>query len=335
MSQTNKKFLSLLLCLVLFLFYLPDHPVSAGSTGTISFVLLSKYSTTVNIGEEFYIAALTSTGKMPTWISSSSSIASVNTYGKVTAKKSGTVKITAKIKNAEASCKVTVNKTRITISQSSASIERGEILKLSAVTSNNSGVKWKSSKKSIAAIDDSGTVTGLKPGETVITATADQTSVTCMLKIKAPTIKLNLTKVTLYRGQKSQLSAKVSSGINPVWKTNKIGVVTVDSSGLITAVKHGSATVTATLDGVTKSCEVTVNKPTISLSSNEISLKKGTAATISAVVSSGNMPVWSSSNINIAEVNASGKITALQKGTSYIYASEDGTKAKCVLRVTE
>ncbi len=335
MSQTRKKFLSLLLCLVLFFFYLPEQPVSASASDNISFVLLSKYSTTANIGEEFYIIALTSTAKLPTWKSSSSSVASVNTYGKVTAKKSGTVTITAKIKNAEASCKVTVNKTRITISQSSASIEHGQILKLSAVTSNNSPVKWKSSKKSIATIDENGTVTGLKPGETVITATGDQTSVTCRLQVKNPTVRLNQTNITLYRGQKSQLSATVSSGINPTWKTNKKSVVTVNSSGLITAVKHGTATVTAAVDGVSRSCEITVAKPIINLSTNEISLKKGTSTSISAYVSSGNAPVWSSSNLNIAAVDASGKITALKKGTAYIYASEDGTKAKCVLRVTE
>lgn len=335
MSQTRKKFLSLLLCLVLFFFYLPGRPVSAGASGTISFVLLSKYSSTVNIGDEFYIIALTSNGKLPTWKSSSSPVASVNTYGKVTAKKSGTVTITAKIKNAEASCKVTVNKTRVTLSQSSASIEHSQTLKLSAVTSNKTQVTWKSSKKSIATVDENGTVTGLKPGETDITATADQTSVTCKLKVKLPTVKLNKTTVTLYRGQKLQLSATVSSGINPTWKTNKKSVATVNSSGLITAVKHGIAAVTATVDGVSKSCEITVASPIINLSTDEISLKKGASATLSASVSSGNAPVWSSSNSNVASVNSSGKITALKKGTAYIYASEDGTKAKCVLRITE
>ena len=42
---------------------------------------------TVNIGDEFYIIALTSNGKKPKWSSSSSSIASVNSMEKLLQKK--------------------------------------------------------------------------------------------------------------------------------------------------------------------------------------------------------------------------------------------------------
>jgi len=259
----------------------------------------------------------------------------VNTYGKVTAKKAGTATITAKIKNAEASCKVTVNKTKIAISKTSASLERGQILNLSASTSNNSNISWKSSKKSIATIDEYGIVTGIKPGETTITATADGSSTTCKITVKSPTIKLSKTKITLYRCQTAKLSATVSSAINPTWKTNKKSVALVDEAGTITAVKHGTATITATVDGISKSCEVVVEKPTITLSLTELSLKMGDAATITAAVSSGNPSVWSSSNTNIATIDTMGTITALQKGKAYIYAAEDGVKVRCILYVTE
>lgn len=335
MQHIKKSLLSFLLCFSLIFFSFPFKPVHASPISSISFVILSKYNETADIGKQFYIIALTSNGKLPTWKSSNSSIASVNTYGQVTAKKSGTVTITAKIKNAEASCKVTVNKTKISISKTSASIERGESLKLTASTSNNSEVTWKSGKKSIATVDENGNVTGLKPGETDITATANGSSATCKVKVKPPAIKLNLTKVSLYRGQKVQLSAIVSSGVNPAWKTNKKSVALVDQSGLITAVKHGTATITATVDGVSKSCEITVKIPAITLSSSEITIKKGSAASITAEVSSGNSPLWSSSNSNVVTVDASGKISALKKGTAYVYASEDGAKARCTVHVTE
>ena len=335
MSQSRKITLSILLCFTLFLFSFPVQNTFADSSDSISLIVLSKYFAAVDIGNEFYIIAITSTGNLPTWKSSNSKIASVNTYGKVTAKKSGIVTITAKIKNAEASCKVKVSKTTVTISKTNASIERGETLKLSATTSNNSQVTWKSSKKSIATISENGTITGIKPGEATITATADGSSTSCKVNVKSPTITLDKTSITLYRGQKSKLSATVSSGITAVWKTNKECVAVVDGAGTITAVKNGTAIITATVDGVSKKCEVIVQKPVITLSPTELSLKKGAVANVKATVSSGISPTWSTSNSSIATIDSSGKITALKKGTAYIYAAEDGVKMRCVIRVTE
>ncbi len=335
MSNTTKTLFSVFLSLILILFSVQFQTVSASSKNSISFVLLSKYSADLSIGDKFSILAFTSSGKSPTWKSSNTSVASVNTSGKVTAKKAGTVTITAKIKNAEAYCKVTVNKTKISLNIVSASMEHGEKLKLIATTSNNSVVTWKSSKKSIATVDQNGNVTGMKPGESIITATADKSSVTCKIRVKLPVITFDKTSITLFRGQKAHLSAVVSSGITPTWKSNKKSIAVVDKNGNVTAVKNGSATITATVDGVTKSCEVVVQKPQITLSASGINLKKGTSTIISASVSSGNPPVWSSSNPNIATVDSTGKVNAVKKGTAYVYASEDGMKTRCTVHVTE
>lgn len=54
----------------------------------------------------------------------------------------------------------------------------------------------------------------------------------------------------------------------------KKGVAVIDSRGLITAKKHGSAMITAKVDGVTKECEVTVESPVIELNKTSVSLKK-------------------------------------------------------------
>ncbi|MBB2184440.1 Ig domain-containing protein [Lachnospiraceae bacterium MD1] len=335
MLHIKKFLLSILLCLSIVIISLPTPAKTASAADSLSFIILSQYNATVDIGKEFYIVALTSNGKLPSWKSSNTKVASVNTYGKVIAKKSGTATITAKIKNAEASCKIKVNKTVITISQTSASLERGETLTLSASTSNHSKVVWKSSRKSVATIDENGTLTGIKPGETTITATADGSSVTCKVKVKYPTIKLDKTKIKLFRGQTVKVNATVSSSVTPVWKSNKKSVALVDQDGNITAVKNGTATITATVDGISKTCEVIVEKPTITLSAPELHLKVGDTSTVTAYVSSGNSVVWSSSNSNVATVNSSGTISALQKGRAYIYATEDGTKVRCVVYVTE
>jgi uncharacterized protein YjdB len=335
MKHIRKFLLSIFVSITLIFLTTPIQTVSALSYDSITFVILSRYDANANIGDKIDLIAVSTNGKQVTWKSSDSRIASVNTYGTVTAKKAGKATITAKVKNAEASCQITVNKTKVVLDKTSVSIERNDTLKLSATTSNGSAVTWKSSKKSIATIDENGTIIGIKPGSTTITAKADGSTATCILTVKSPTIKLDKTKVKLYRNQTVKLSASVSSKVNPTWKSNKKSVAIVDETGTITAIKNGTAIITATVDGVSKTCEVTVMKPDISLNFTELSLKKGDHKTITASVSSGNIPVWSTSNSNVVTVSSNGEITALQKGTAYVYASEDGTKVRCVIKVTE
>lgn len=330
-----KKFLCSFLCIAFISQSFLNQTVTALAFSPIPFIILSEYDVVTDIGDEFYLIAVTSNGKSPNFKSSNTKVASVNTYGLITAKKAGSAVITAKIKDAEASCRIVVNKTKISLSSSKAAIEHGETLKLKATTSNGSQVTWKSSKKSIAIIDEYGLVTGLKPGETTITASADGSSATCILTVKSPTIHLNKSAIKLYRGQTFKLTASVSSNLSPSWKTNKKSVALVDSDGTVKAVKNGTAVITATVDGVSKTCEVIVMKPDISLSCTELTLKKGAKTIITATVSSKNLPQWSSSNSNVVSVNSRGEITAIKKGTAYIYVTEDGTKVRCTIHVTE
>lgn len=333
MTSMKKIFTSILTCFILI--FSISSVQAAKASNPFTFVMLSQYQSTMDIGDEIYLIALTSNLKKPTWKSSNSSVASVNTYGKITAKKAGTATITAKIKDAEASCRITVRKTTISLNKTKASLERGDILKLSATTSNGSPVKWKSSKKSIATINDQGVVTALKPGETTITASSDGSSTSCKVIVKSPTVKLNQSKLTLYRGQIARLTATVSSGMKPVWKTNKKSVAVVEEDGTVTAIKHGTAIITATVDGVSKRCEIIVKQPTITFNKAEFEIKKGATVPIYATVSSGNIPIWSTSNSNVAIVDETGNVTALKKGRAYIYAAEDGVKVRCTVYVTE
>ncbi|NLO10018.1 MAG: hypothetical protein GX129_09165 [Clostridiales bacterium] len=335
MTRIKKILLSFLLCFILPFLAFSEHTKYAEASNSFSLVFLSSYKKTVSIGEDFYIIAIATNGKMPKWTSSSSRIASVNTYGKVTAKKEGNATITAKVSGGEASCKVTVRKTEISISSSAISIEGGESFLLSARSSTKTPIIWKSSHKSIATVDDKGMVIAIKPGESTITATADGSIASCKVKVKFPTIKLDKKKVTLYRGQSIKLSAHVSSGVEPTWKSNKKSVATINPDGTISAIKNGSATVTATVDGVSTTCEVIVKKPDIGLGTYELTIRVGSNELLSAKVSSGNNPEWSTSNPNVATVDSKGQITGIKKGRAYIYAKEDGTKVRCTVYVTD
>ncbi len=322
------------ICMVFMLFISGLYPAAVhASISGYEFVVLNTFSKTLNIGDEFYLAAVTSTGKKPTFSSSDKSVASVNTYGKVTAKKAGTATITAKIKNGEASCKIKVNETTVQLSAKNISLEIGYSAKLKASVSTGHPVKFKSSKSSISSVSETGVIIAKKAGTATITATADKVSVGCKVTVKQPKLKINKSSVSLYRKGKVKLSATSTSKHAPKWKSNKKSVATVDENGMVTAVKNGTAIITATVDGVSKTCEVTVKKPEVSFDKESVTLIAGKQYQAKAKVSSKNKPEYSSSNTSVASVDENGLITAIGDGKAYIYAKEDGVKARMTVIV--
>ena len=313
--------------------YFDSHAELKGDS--IKLIILSKYELNMNIGDEYWLVAVTTTGKKPSFKSSASSVASVNTYGVITAKKAGTAKITAKISGAEASCNVTVAPTAVTVSNTALSMEANRTKKLTAKTSTGAPVVWKSSKKTVATIDEDGLLTTIKPGTSRITATCQGTTAVCELTVVSPTVWIDRSSVSLYRKEKLCLTAKVSSGKTPTWRSSRSSVAEVSSTGVVTAIKHGTSVITATVDKVSVKCTVTVKQPTITLSKTELTLKPGQTAAIRAEVSSGNAPEWYSSNENVAAVDGSGNVSAVGAGKARIYCAEDGVKKYCAVIVKE
>lgn len=149
MPQYKKIFPAVfaVLCMISMLIFSVYQPSTVHAASGYEFVILNKYSKSLNIGDEFQLIAVTSNGKKPSFSSSSSSVASVNTYGKVTAKKAGTATITVKIRNGEARCKITVQKTKIEVSARKISLENGCSAKLNVTVSTGHPATFKSSKK--------------------------------------------------------------------------------------------------------------------------------------------------------------------------------------------
>lgn len=91
-------------------------------------------------------------------------------------------------------------------------------------------------------------LTLLKNGKLIKPATA----------ASAPTISLSKTSATVSRGSSITLTATCSSG-TPTWSSSNTAVATVTSTGKVTAVKYGTATITAKLStGQTATCKITV-----------------------------------------------------------------------------
>ena len=109
----------------------------------------------------------------------------------------------------------------------------------------------------------------------------------------------------------------------------------IDENGYVTALKHGTALITATVDGIKKICEVTVKPPVIKLSKTSVTLKPGDEITLVANVSSGNTPKWISKKTSVAAVSQKGIIRAKKAGTAIITVSEDGAKAICTVTVKQ
>ena len=234
---------------------------SAATNNPLPFIMLSSYRQSIPIDGQFLLIAITSDGSMPSFRSSSSAIASVNTYGVVTGKKSGTCTITAKIKQAEASCKVTVEKSVVTISESQITLENGESVQLSATVSTGHDVRWKSSSSAIASVDEEGIVIAKKCGSAIIRATADGVSAKCKVTVKKPSLSLNRSSISLYPEESFVLVAKCSSDRPLTFRSSASAVASVDESGRIIARKKGSATITVKVDGVSRICKVTVKSP--------------------------------------------------------------------------
>ena len=258
--KTNRRLrtVMVLLCMVSML-------VFSGSktdvyAGGLTFVVLSAYEQTMNIGEEYQLYAVTSNGRKPSFTSSNGKVASVNTYGRITAKKAGSAKITVKTRNGEACCRITVNKTTIRLNRTSVSMDNGSEFLLEADVSTGHEVRYKSSKRSVATVDESGVITAKKPGDTVITVSADGTSVTCRVKVKRPKVTLSLSKATLNCEEELQLAVQTNSRTTPKWKSSRPSVALVDDMGRVIALKEGKTIITATVDGVTAKATITVKE---------------------------------------------------------------------------
>lgn len=110
-----------------------------------------------------------------TWSSSNKSIATVDKKGKVTVKKAGRVKITAKASNGKKiSCTITVKDPTVIFKKKSGAVKVGKTLQ---ITFNSKYLKgdavksYKTSSKKVAKVDKNGKIKGVKKGTAKITVT--------------------------------------------------------------------------------------------------------------------------------------------------------------------
>lgn len=119
-------------------------------------------------------------------------------------------------------------------------------------------VTFKSSNKKVATINSKGVITGKKAGKAVITVKVGKYTKKLTVKVKKPSFKLVKSSVKLKKGKKTTIRVKAAPVSKVTYKTSNRKVATVNSKGVVTAKKKGTAKITVKCNGITRTFKVTV-----------------------------------------------------------------------------
>lgn len=308
--------------------------------------------------------------KQVVWESSDPKIVSVNSVtGYITGVKEGSATITVKtlINDISTDCIVNVSGKNILVSKIVLNEKRISLAvgythsltyQITPKNATENDLIFTSSDSSVATVNQSGVIQGLKEGNAIITVSSsnglakDTTYVSVYKKgastvvdgepIKTDNYPKSLTvspqSLNLKLGGSSQLIASVlpeKSNNQISWSSTNSRVATVDSNGLVSAVGMGSATIIArTINDITYNINVLVGNyskelRSILVTTNYITLavsnSKQLAVAFTPADASNKNVFWTSSNPSVATVDKYGVVKAISPGSTIIKAtSEDG-----------
>lgn len=162
--------------------------------------------------------------------------------------------------------------------------------------------------------------------------------------IAVESVSVGPATLSLTEGESGNLTATVApsnaTDKTITWSSSNKQVATV-AEGKVTAVKAGTATITATAGGKKGECTVSVSAAKIAvtcvvLDIMEMELPEGETQQLTATIEPADATVktvtWSTSDDKVATV-ADGLITAVGVGSATITASADGQEATCTVAV--
>ena len=191
-----------------------------------------------------------------TWKSSNTGVATV-ANGVVTGKKAGTATITASISGKTATYKVTVKNRGISARVDQVYVGKKATVKVTAYGVSGTA-KFKSSNTKVATVNSKGVITGKKAGTTKITVTVGKYKKDLTVKVKKPSFSLVKSSANLKKGKKVTIKVKAAPASKVTYKSSNTKVATVNSKGVVTAKKKGTAKITVKCNGITKIFKVTV-----------------------------------------------------------------------------
>ncbi len=359
--------------------YFPVSLVGVGNSP--SGVSLSSSSVTIYKGKTKTLKATVSPSdaenKEVYWHSEDESIAKVDENGKITAVSNGTTYIVCETKygcgqpvyNGNnvysgyiAKCKVTVKTkpTSVTLNKETASIYTTKSITLKATVlpsdATDKTVSWSSSDTSVATVSSTGKVTGVGAGKATITCKTNTgaKTATCEITVnkkkEVTGLALNYTSKKLYEGKTLALTTTITPSNatfkDVKWTSSNEKIAKVDSNGVVTAIKAGTATIKCkSVDNpmLVASCKITVTVKATGVQLNKTSIKlyETKSKTLTATVLPSNATytsvTWKSSNTKVVKVDSNGKITGVKPGTAYITVTtnKDNYVAKCKVTVLD
>src|SRR5881396_3720701 len=257
----------------------------SGCTVPVASVSVTPASATVAAGQSVQLTATPKdangnplSGRTVTWSSNNTSVAIADVNGNVTAIAPGSATITATSEGQSGTAAITVTSVpvaSVTVSPASASVQAGQTIQLTATPKDANGnaltgrvVTWSSSNTSVATVNAGGFVTSSAAGSATITAASEGksgTSAITVTSVPVASVTVSPAPASVQAGQTLQLTATPKdvngnplTGRTITWSSSNTSVATVNSSGLVSGVVAGSATITATSEGQSGTSAITV-----------------------------------------------------------------------------
>ena len=305
------------------------------------------------------------------WVSTVPAVAGMTSDATVTGKAIGRADLLLRVDNKVAITTVRVLSKPVAsvfVSPSSLSLPTGQTAQLVATVYDVNGnaisdrnVNFNTTDANVATVSSSGLVTTTGVGSAEITVNAEGRKTTVPVTVSGSTstsaaavasVLVSLGVPTLVAGQSAQAYATVKdvggtvlTGRAIVWTTSDPAVATVDASGMVTGVKSGPVTITATSEGKSGNVSFVVAAPVSTIASvssvtlsvpPSLNVGESAQALVTLKDASGNVLTnrtvsYVSSDANIVSISSSGGVTALKGGSVTITASSEGQSASTVV----
>lgn len=279
-------------------------------------VTLDKTSATVYTGKTASLKTTSNdAAKTVTYTTSNNAVATVSSTGVVKGVKAGTAVITATCGNAKATCKVTVKTSTIKFAASAASVYTGKTVTVKATATPSVTVTYTTSNKAIATVSSTGVVKGIKAGTVTITATTSTgLKTTCKVTVKAPSVKFAKKSAVVYKGKTATVKATLAGVSSVTYKSSNTKIATVNSkTGTVKGIKAGTVTITATSGKLKATYKLTVKNPTFTLTKSSATIAKGKTTTIKPKQPPASKVTYISSNKKVATVTSKGVVKGIRK----------------------
>ena len=297
-----------------------------------------------------------------TYESSNPSVVEVNDNGKITIKKNskGTTAIITITGPNRLSGDIYVTvcdvPSKVKLEESKATLNAGETYQLKPIIDDDEATvyTYKSSKTTVATVDEDGLITAVSEGSATITVqTHNKKKATLKLTVKDPYAPTSVeleqgSTVNLGKGYELQLTAVLEPATAKSelkWKSSSTKVATVDENGLVTGIKTGSAKITVTThngkkDTVTiKVVDPNVVSAVVLEETGTVLVSIGETISLNAEIQPSTAQTtlsWKSSSTKVATVDEDGVVEGVKTGTATITVqSKNGKKDTVKVKVID